>query len=229
MKCECRGGGRKFDERWGGGTQLPGGGGSAGGTSVGGGGDGPVRGGAGGGGTVDVVNGNLVLTAKGGSIDDDWTIKADGTNLTITDNHGTPIDLLGVLNGGTGDATASVTIPLSHFPAGKFEVTALGGDDKIEVAGLTLADAQSLKLDGGTGSNKLLLTGDHNKLTLSPSDSNSGKVEFDGKTNGYVALEPILGARNLVINLSWIDFFTENSDIFFPPCIRMIKPYSNSI
>jgi len=61
--------------------------------------------------SVDLSGGDLLVTdINGGVSNDDLTITADGTNITITSNNGELIDLVGGLDGGTGDGTATVTI-----------------------------------------------------------------------------------------------------------------------
>ncbi|MGZ0171721.1 MAG: tail fiber protein, partial [Planctomycetales bacterium] len=110
--------------------------------------------------TIDIVNGNLVVTdANGGNSNDNLTFTADGSNLTITDNIGNFIDLLGMLNGDTGDGSASVTIDLLTFAGGTLDINTLGGDDTINIGTLTLLTNQSIDVDGGTGSDTINVTG----------------------------------------------------------------------
>ncbi|NQV25070.1 MAG: FG-GAP repeat protein, partial [Rhodopirellula sp.] len=111
--------------------------------------------------TIEIVNGNLVVTnANGGTSNDNLTFTADGMNLTITDNNGGFIDLLGeTLDGGTGDFTSSVTIALSTFTDGTLDINTLGGDDTINIGTLTLLKDQSLDVDGGTGRDTINVTG----------------------------------------------------------------------
>ncbi len=102
--------------------------------------------------TVDVVDGKLIVTDSGGSdTNDDWTLSVAGGDLTITDNSGIPIKLLGSLEGGTGDETSSVTIPLSSF-SGALDIRSLGGNDTIHfAASFDLGATRGLILDAGDG------------------------------------------------------------------------------
>ena len=101
--------------------------------------------------SVEVVGNNLIVTdANGGTSVDNLTFTADGTNLTITDNNGLLIDLVGTLNGGTGDGTSSVTVPLSSFTS-SLNINTSAGDDTVVFDGLTLLANQSLFLETGTG------------------------------------------------------------------------------
>ncbi len=108
---------------------------------------------------VQVLNNQLILTDVAGSnTADNWTITADGTNLTITDNNSNLIDIVGTITGATGDETASVTVPLSAF-SGKFKIDSLGGNDTLTFGTVTLLSGQSLEFNGGSGGDTALVTG----------------------------------------------------------------------
>jgi len=146
--------------------------------------------------TVEVSGGNLVVTdSNGGTTNDNLTFTANGTNVTITDNNGDGIDLLGSLDGGTGDGTASVTVALSSF-TGTLDIDSLAGNDLITFGTLTLLADQSLDFDGGTGSdtatvNGAIITSGTGSVSLTATtliDLNSSILTF-GAVNQPITLD----------------------------------------
>jgi len=95
---------------------------------------------------VSVVSGNLVV--NGDDAVNSWAFATNGGNLTITSSSGDIIT--SSVSGSGGSGTESVTIPLSAF-TGTLGVNGLGGNDTIQVNGLTLSGNRSLSIDGGSG------------------------------------------------------------------------------
>jgi hypothetical protein len=88
--------------------------------------------------SVNVVGNDLVVTdINGGNSADDLSFSISGVNLVITDNNAQDIDLVGVLDGGIGDETPTVEIPLAAF-TGVLDINTLAGADTINLAALTL-------------------------------------------------------------------------------------------
>jgi hypothetical protein len=95
---------------------------------------------------VSVVSGNLVV--NGDDAVNSWAFVTNGGNLTMTSSSGDIIT--SSVSGSGGSGTESVTIPLSAF-TGTLGVNGLGGNDTIQVNGLTLLGNRSLSIDGGSG------------------------------------------------------------------------------
>ena len=150
--------------------------------------------------SVEVVGNDLIVTdANGGNTADNLTITADGMTVTITDNNGNLIDLIGPLNAGTGDGTSSVTVPLSVF-TGSLNINTLAGDDLVTVDGLTLLANQRVNITTGAGNDAVTFgTG---ATTL----SGTGGITADAETvNVNAAISTpgsdlLIAADNLAIN-----------------------------
>ncbi|MFT5327120.1 MAG: hypothetical protein ACI8P0_005008, partial [Planctomycetaceae bacterium] len=163
--------------------------------------------------TLDGSN-NLVITdINGGTSIDNLTITADGTNLTITDNNGLLIDLVGpTLNGGTGDGTATVTVPLSAF-TGTLSINTLAGDDTVVLNDLTLLSNQSLNIETGDGNDTVTFE------TAATTLSGTGGINVTAETvNVNAALSTpgsdlLIAADNLAITAT-INVGTNFAEIF---------------
>lgn len=93
-----------------------------------------------------MVSGNLVV--NGDNAVNAWVFETNAGNLRMTSSTG---DFISSSVGGTiGSGTESVTIPLSAF-SGTLSINSLGGNDTININGLTLSINQSLAIDGGSG------------------------------------------------------------------------------
>lgn len=128
--------------------------------------------------SVALSGGNLVVTdIGGGNSNDNWSFAANGTNLTITDNNGNAIGIVGTILGSSGTGTPTVTIPLSSFPGGKLIVNSLAGNDSISLGMLTLLTNQGIDVLSGTGTDTITVNG-----TISSSGGNVSLTATNGVT-----------------------------------------------
>ena len=110
--------------------------------------------------TVDLVGGDIVVTdSNGGDTDDLLGFTTVGSDLLIFDSNFNQIDLIGPLDGGTGDEGTAVFIPLSIFPGGTIRIRTLAGDDFIVFDNLVLDADQRVDLDTGEGDDTMRTAG----------------------------------------------------------------------
>jgi hypothetical protein len=138
------------------------------------------------------AGGNLTVTDKDGSKDNNLTVSVTGGNLTIADAHeqfeSAPA---GWTLAPTGRA---ISIPVASFTK-SITLNTAGGNDTVTVSfagGSPLAGG--LSYDGGTGSDKLWAKGSGTQnATYTPdaTTTGDGKVVVEGKTITFAGLEPV--------------------------------------
>ncbi|MEM7392427.1 MAG: hypothetical protein AAF492_08760, partial [Verrucomicrobiota bacterium] len=130
---------------------------------------------------------------NGGDTDDQWTLTRSGANLVITSTDGGQIDMTGALDGGTGDGTASVEVPLASFTS--ISVMGQGGDDTLTVdySGGSLIRPINYAGGGQTIGDTLVLTnGTVGTATYTFDNANDGSITLTGLSPvNYTGLEPI--------------------------------------
>ncbi|MCY2964401.1 MAG: YDG domain-containing protein, partial [Planctomycetota bacterium] len=98
--------------------------------------------------SVAVVGADLVVTdINGGTSNDQLTLSLNGNSIRVSD----PSHTISAGAGATQVDLHTVDVPLAAF-TGQVIVNALGGDDTINLEGLSLASGQGLIVDGGAGS-----------------------------------------------------------------------------
>ena len=143
-------------------------------------------------------SGNLVVTdAAGGSTDDTLTVRLSSGLVVVSD----PNNMVGTSGVGIVIDPHTVGIPVASV-TGSLLVSTLGGNDSLTVdfSGGNPVLHGALTFAGGTGSNKLVLTGgSFLKQTFDYANAHDGTIELDSDGTGthvttltYTGLAPIL-------------------------------------
>ena len=152
-------------------------------------------------------SGNLVVEdISTTNTNDQKTLSTDGTNVTITD----PDVWLGTtISGSTGNATHTLSVPLSAF-AGGIIVNALGGDDSLIIDFSSGIFDRAITYNGGTqytspnGDSLSLTGGSFTDTMYTFTNESEGSVALDGLMITYTGLEPITSSVDAeIVTLSY--------------------------